>query len=264
MILTEMAAHPNLQRGARTQRCVAKVSISFLMLACVTEDDVGTADVQGASSDAAAPRVNDAKAEDASAPSPLGTPSVDSGANDAAVSPSDDSGSTPVSPSDDSGRPVALPLIGCQPELPDQPNSECDEGDYACAQGHAYLCIWNEDAQDKCWQYAPDVICPLWSESQCKAALNELSKTQPCNTDADCTVWGGLSADGACNVGQGEPALSVSRLWSSNERDALRTEYELLLSHGCVENWGLDGAPHEAVCDDRQCQAWQESCLDFF
>jgi hypothetical protein len=160
---------------------------------------------------------------------------------------------------------VSAPLQGCVSELPPQEDGSaayCQTGYYACSQDYAYLCVEDEESGDECWTYAPTVSCPLWTASQCEAEVEELSAAQPCTTEADCELWGGLGSEGACSVEVGAPPLAISLQSSSTQLTQFEARYAALLAAGCVANWGSDGTPHQAVCVANQCRVEQHSCLD--
>ncbi len=241
-------------------------TLAVLALGCSTDSTRGvatghdgetgrpTVDAATQMSDAAAPRPRDATrnsaVDGAAASSNIPDPSTTG--NTGAALPDASTKPAPSSPPDPE---VCLHELAGQGET----RASCDDH-FACRNGYAYTCVEDDVSGDRCWKYAPDVSCPLWDEEQCEVALESFGD-QPCSSEDDCAIWGGLEAEGACEVSAGPPAISISSLLPRAERDELRSAYDDLLAHGCVEDWGYDGTPHFAVCAQGQCQAWQDSCL---
>lgn len=138
---------------------------------------------------------------------------------------------------------------------------DCPLGGVGCAEGIAYEC--GGDYDDPAWSPRSDVQCPLWSEEACREAVNALrAEPQPCNTDADCEVWGGMNSDYACAGSFSDPVFSISSLASEIQRQKWGEAFRALVAGGCQDEWDPDGAPPDAECVGGQCSSTDYSCLD--
>jgi hypothetical protein len=121
----------------------------------------------------------------------------------------------------------------------DPNDTNCFLGSVGCAEGSAYECA--EGLDENVWDARADMQCPMWPARACSRAIKLLrAQTQPCNTNSDCILWGGMSTDYACMGSNGDPTLSISRLVSDELRDGWNDDYQALVAGGCREEFYAD------------------------
>jgi hypothetical protein len=141
----------------------------------------------------------------------------------------------------------------------DPTESNCAIGSVGCSEGNAYEC---QDLYDSVWSPRPDIDCPLWSERACTAAVQALrAEAQPCETNSDCELWGGMESDYACEGSSGTPPISISLLVSDGLREKWHADFRALAAGGCRQQFDLDAAPQEAVCVSGECAYTDYSCF---